>query len=380
MVSTETQVRPRLGLLMAASAAMSASIGVLFSLIADIQDRYGFPTWGLGVMTAAAFFTGVVVQLIVAPLADRGHARTLLLVGLALDATTLLWLAASTKLWEFIAARAVLGVAAGLFVPACRALVAGSDPERVGERLGQLASRDLAGFTVAPIVGALMASHIGLKSPFVACAAVEVVALIGLSRRSIPALPHDADARPSLALLADPAVRAAALMTLALFLPVGVYDSLWARYLTDRGASTLFVGTSLALYTVPFILLASRGGRFADKIGPRRAVLSCLFAIVPVVVLYGVLTAPILIATVGVIDAVGQAVATPGAQAAMARACPPGKTGAGQGLAGAMGLAGAGLASVIAAPVYSAFGSVAVFGGTAATIAAIGLVAARTAV
>ena len=100
--------------------------------------------------------------------------------------------------------------------------------------------------------------------------------------------------------------------------------------------------------------------------------------IVPTTFLYGVLSSPGVIVSVAIVEAVGQAVAVPGAQAAMARACP-GRVAAGQGVAGAVNLAGAGVAALAAPPLYEAAGPVAVFGVVAALMAGLGTAAARLA-
>ena len=109
MSNASAPTRAPMRVLYLASAVSQAAIGVLFPLLADLQDRYDLPTWGLGAMTAAAFATSLIVQLSVAPLADKGHARRLLLGGLALGALTLVGLALSTQLWHFILGRALLG-------------------------------------------------------------------------------------------------------------------------------------------------------------------------------------------------------------------------------------------------------------------------------
>ncbi len=87
--------------------------------------------------------------------------------------------------------------------------------------------------------------------------------------------------------------------------------------------------------------------------------------------LYGAVASLGLIVAVLLVEAVVQAVAVPATQSAMARACPPGRIAAGQGLAGAMQQLGAALVALVAAPVYGAAGSAVVFGGAAVLLLAI---------
>jgi predicted MFS family arabinose efflux permease len=197
-----------------------------------------------------------------------------------------------------------------------------------------------------------------------------------MARRPLPThLAAAGPSRPSLALLRIPGVCVAALLALALFLPVGIYDALWARYLEDRGAGPVFVGVTLAMYGVPFVALASTGGRVADRVGAVRSAFLCLWLVAPLTFLYGAFRSLGLILIVALTEAVIQAVAVPASQAAMAKAAPPGSAAAGQGLAGALQQLGAGLMALLAAPVYGASGPLIVFGGAAVLLAAIGAVA-----
>jgi predicted MFS family arabinose efflux permease len=300
--------------------------------------------------------------------------------GLGLSVVSLVLFALSTELWQFTFARALSGLAIGCFAPATRSIVARLDAGHVGRNLGRLASTELGGFVAGPVVGAALASAFNLDTPFWVLAGVVALTLVALARRPIPGDEAGAahDAAPgglAIDLLRYREVIVAALLSLALFLPVGIYDSLWSRYLQDRGASTLFIGVTLTMYGVPFIALASRGGRLADRVGPFRAAFACLVLVAPLISLYGVFSIPIAIVSVALIEAVIQAVAVPASQAAMAVACPPERLAAGQGLAGAAGQAGAGIVALAAAPVYEAAGPSFLFSAAAITTLGLGGVA-----
>ena len=359
-----------------ATFVISAGNGVVFPLLADLQDEHGIPTYGLGIISGASFIAALLGLLVLSGQADRGRAKLLMVGGLGLSAVSLVLFALSTELWQFTCARALSGLAIGCFAPATRSIVARVDADHVGRNLGRLASTELGGFVAGPVVGAALASAFNLDAPFWALAAVVAVVLVALARRSIPGEEASAanDAAPSklaLDLLRYREVVVAALLSLALFLPVGIYDSLWSRYLQDRGASTLFIGVTLTMYGVPFIALASRGGKLADRVGPFRAAFACLVLVAPLISLYGVFSIPIVIVSVALIEAIIQAVAVPASQAAMAAACPPERLGAGQGLAGAAGQAGAGIVALAAAPVYEGSGPTFLF--SAAAVVTLGL-------
>ncbi|HEX9258138.1 MAG TPA: MFS transporter [Acidimicrobiales bacterium] len=363
--------------LLGAASVLAASNSVFFPLLAQLQDAYGLPTWGLGLISGTGFLVGLVVQLTVAGFADRGYARVLLLSSLGVSVAGGLLFAASSSLTPIVIARALGGFSAGCFIPAARAMAASVDRDHVAHHLGRLASFELVGFVIGPVVGAALSGPLGLRWPFVVFAGLALAALVALAGRRLPSLPTgEASSRPSLELLRNRAVLVAALVALALFLPVGVYDALWARYLEDRGTSTLFVGLSFTLYGIPFALLAARGGRIADRVGAARAALLTLIAVAPITALYGLLRWPLVIVSVAIVESCIQALAVPAAQAAMAKATPPGRLAAGQGLAGATQLAGASAVAMGAAPLYAAAGPEVVFVTAGALIAVIGVIAA----
>jgi len=150
---------------------------------------------------------------------------------------------------------------------------------------------------------------------------------------------------------------------------------MWSKYLHDLGASATFVGLSLTLYGVPLVLLSGRGGRLVDRLGPMTAGKRAITCAIPVIVAYGVLDSYWIVALTAIVEAVIQAVASPSAQAAMAKACPPDRIGAGQGLAGAFGLSGGGLLASVAPAVYDRYGAGVLFTSVGVLVGAIAIAA-----
>ncbi len=258
--SRATVDRPgrHLGTILVATALLTASTSVVFPLLAELQAAYGLPTWSLGLLSAAAFLAGLAAQLLLAPLADHGHARLLLVGGLALAAVSGVLFGLGSSLPQLLVARLVAGVSTGAFLPAARALASTVDSARAGRNLGRLAAAELGGFVMGPVAGAVLFELWGLRAPFFVFAALATGGLVLMAGRRLPQLPAAVESSaPSLTLLRYRGVTEAALLALALFLPVGIYDSLWARYLADRGAGAVFVGVTLAMYGVPFVALAS---------------------------------------------------------------------------------------------------------------------------
>ena len=85
---------------------LAAGYGVLFTLLDDMRDEYGIGESALGAVIGIGFVAGFVAQVTIAPLADRGHARTLVIIGTLLNVAGLLVMAASTTV-RAVARRAV---------------------------------------------------------------------------------------------------------------------------------------------------------------------------------------------------------------------------------------------------------------------------------
>jgi MFS family permease len=108
-------------LLMSCSFAVATSNSVIFAALGDLQDTYGFPDSGLGLIAGSGFLMGFLVQLFVAPCADRGHIKRLIMGAMLLGALGSVLMAFGTGLPQFVIACAVIGSSFGfvfpLFVP-----------------------------------------------------------------------------------------------------------------------------------------------------------------------------------------------------------------------------------------------------------------------
>ena len=112
--------------------------------------------------------------------ADRGYGLLLLRVGVFMAAVGLLWFAAATELWQFVAARAVLGASVGLIMPAARrAIVLASDGD-LGERLGVFYASYLAGFVFGPPIAGVLTVIADVRLPFLVLGAVVAASSLAL--------------------------------------------------------------------------------------------------------------------------------------------------------------------------------------------------------
>ena len=352
----------------------AASVGMVFALLHEVQEENDLSTASIGLISGVGLFAAVVGQVGLAPLADRGRGREVMVGAMVVGALGALGFAFGSDLWHLVVARAVSGVALGAFDPAAQALVTTRDPDRAGELLGRLIGVRTAGFLIGPGLGAVVVEFSNSDAPFVISGLLLLALTPGMASiaptNAMPVPEHGPTRR--LTLLSRRPVLAATVLTAALTLPVGLYDAIWAILMDDRGASTLFTGLTLSLYGIPFIALAPLGGRLADRHGPLRTIPLAMAGVVGLTVVYGLVERPGLLVSLALFEATFNAMAMPAAQKAMADATAEHERALGFGVAAAAGQIAAGIAALIAAPVYDQQGQFVVFAVIAAGVAVVG--------
>ncbi len=360
--------------LLVVTAAVTIGFGAIFALLPEFQEELGFADAWLGAVTAASFAAGFVAQIGLARYADRGFGRFLLVGGLLVAAVGLIGVAVAEQVGALFGARLLLGLGEGAFLPAARRVVILRNPGAVGAALGRLGAAAVAGFLAGPPIAAFIADATNLRTPFWLLAAV-LVALVPVVAR-FPVPPVDTEATtsaPIRVLLGMPGIRAGLCIGLGLAVAIGVYDSLWAKFLRDdHGASTKFVALSLTIFALPIAVLAPRMGRLADRVGPVRLGALCTVCAAPFVAAYGFLPNEWVIGAFAFVHSCFDSGATPAGQAAVADASPPELVAAGQGLYDGAGLLTAAVSSIVAAPLYSSAGAEVLWVALAISVALAG--------
>lgn len=349
------------GLYIVVGVAM-AGVSAVFALLAELEHRYGLPTASLGWIAGSAFAAALVTQLTLSRYADRGYSTLLLRGGVVAAAVGLLWFAAATELWQFIAARALLGAGMGTILPPARRVVLLASPTNPGERLGVLYAAYLSGFVLGPPVAGALTVIADVRLPFLVLGLLVAASLASIARLQVPAVPEDAagapvDKRVLRRLLLDRRVVAAVLVVVSFRYSIGVFEPLWATYLDGLGASTMVVTLSLTAFALPMLLIARPAGRVSDRHGARMASVVSAAATVPIMAAYGFVDVLPVVIAMAVPHGVLEAVQSPGTQAAVAEAAPQRDTAAAQGLAEAAGSGAAAIGAFTAAPLFAALGA-----------------------
>lgn len=350
------------GLYVVAAVTM-AGVSSVFALLAELEQRYGLPTASLGWIAGSAFLAALVTQLSLSRYADRGYGRLLLRGGVALSAIGLLWFGLATELWQFVAARALLGAGVGMLLPPARRAIVLTAQGDQGERLGVLYAAYLSGFVFGPPIAGALTVLADVRLPFFVLGALVAVTMRWVSGVDIPEADRSApgttiaDKRVLRRLIVDRRVVAALLVIVSFRYSIGVFEPLWATHLDDLGASTMVITLSLTVFALPMLLVAKRAGRLSDRYGPRVASVLSAAATVPIMASYGFVESLPLVLVLVMPHGLLEAVQSPGTQAAVADAAPHRDAAAAQGLAEAAGSAAAAVGAFTAAPLFAWLGA-----------------------
>jgi MFS family permease len=354
-----------------AMGVLASGYGVMFTMLDDWRAEYGIQETGLSMIIAVGFFTSFIAQLTIAPYADRGHARKLMTVGMAANAAGALIMAFGSSLPMFLLGRFVMGVGAGIAIPAIKRIVIVSDPENMGGNLGRGVSIEVGGFAIGPVIAALTVDSINLAAPFILIAVLITIAGVIISRLNITetAIEDRTEERFAIDLLKNRAVLGSILVGVALYVMIGVYDSLWVIMMDDLKAPHWVGNAGVALFGLPWIFFGALGGRIAQKHGPLRVSAFGLALGSLYMTSYGFMTMPYLMLGVGLTQSMLDSLTVTGIGVAVAQATPPERQAGASGLLGGLQTLMGGVAAMSAGTMYEHFGQKFAFTATGVAMA-----------
>lgn len=350
---------------------LASGYGVMFTMLDDWRAEFGIQETGLSMIIAVGFFTSFIAQLTIAPYADRGHARKLMTVGMAANAAGALIMAFGSSLPLFLLGRFVMGVGAGIAIPAIKRIVIVSDPENMGGNLGRGVSIEVGGFAIGPVIAALTVDSINLAAPFILIAVLITITGVIIARLDITetAIEDRTEERFAIDLLKNRAVLGSILVGVALYVMIGVYDSLWVIMMDDLKAPHWIGNAGVALFGLPWIFFGALGGRIAQKHGPLRVSAFGLALGALYMTSYGFMTMPYLMLSVGLTQSILDSLTVTGIGVAVAQATPPERQAGASGLLGGMQTLMGGIAAMSAGTMYEHFGQKFAFTATGVAMA-----------
>ncbi|MBV1894684.1 MAG: MFS transporter, partial [Ilumatobacteraceae bacterium] len=236
-------------------ASLAAGYGVLFTIVDDYRDEYGISETAIGVVIGIGFFAAFISQILIAPLADRGHARKVVLFGVGINIVGLLLMAAGTTLLPILIGRIISGVGIGAAGPAVRRIVILADPEHLGQNLGRLLAADVFGFAMGPAISAVLVGPFGIPAPFIAVAAITAVLLPFVARVQVEETREAPKRRLAVDLLKSRPFAGAVMLGAAVFAMIGAFDALWAVVHKDLGTGDWIANLGITLFALPLVIL-----------------------------------------------------------------------------------------------------------------------------
>ena len=366
------------------AASLVAGYGALFTIVDDYNTEYGISESPVGIIISVGFLSGFLSQMLIAPIADRGHARHLVIIGVFVNAAGLVMMAIGTSLIPILIGRFVSGIGVGAANPAIRRIVILADPNNLGSNLGRLLSADVFGFAMGPVISAVLVGPFGIGAPFYVIAAASLVLLPFVAR--VPVDETAADARPAkrlaLDLLKIRPFAGATILAGTTFIMIGGFDALWALVHDELETPEWIANLGITLFALPLIVLGPIGGRIAQTFGPFRLAAVGLVLGAGFMFGYGLMPTGIAIFVLSLFHALndGFTIASTGVAAGMV--VPEERQAGAQGMLGASQAVMAGVMAFVTGYIYEWFGRTAAYSlvaGVMVVLVSIGLWLARDA-
>ncbi len=349
-----------------------ASVGLPL-LPVYLEDR-GASSVTVGLVVAAYFAAGVMLQYVFGRLVDKVTPAPVLRVGLVIFAIGGLTLALPLTPGLFAISRLLQGAGAGAAEVAALAAVGAVVPE--GERGRAFASiygNQLAGMAVGPLVGSLIGAF-SVTAVFIAGGLISLLAWIPIAmlRRRVGA---DALRPAEVTVTSEPEdletpvateestrrssnvarrVLLGSVLTAAAFgLTVGVYETCWTLLLTNRGAANWQVGLSWTLFALPFVVASRPAGRLADAVDRRYLVVVSFSIALACCAVYPFLHSLVWLMLLGVVEAAATAVTIPAVQSLLSQGIPVRRLGRAQGIFATAETATTALAAGVSGSLFS---------------------------
>lgn len=280
---TAIDVRP-LAKVSSAHFVVDAYSNMYAPLLPLLMPKLSLGLQGAGTLMMVFQAASSLSQLLFGRLADRGHARLLLMAGPIVSALmmSLLGYVSTTGLLAAVLIAGGLGIAA--FHPPGALVAHTTGHHRPGTAMSVFITSGTLGFAVSPLLVATAADYYGLEST--AWFLLPGLAFGVLFARAVPALPVTTTRRsgsgglralrphmrPLFILYVLVVLRTLVSLSFATFVPV---------LLTRQGMSVTGAGAAMALYLFASGIGGFWGGTLADRFGPRRVITASLLLSTP---------------------------------------------------------------------------------------------------
>lgn len=389
--------------LLGAEFILWTGFGALLPVMPLYFTEHDVPIAMLGVVIAAWPAARLVAEPLFGVLADRTARVPLMVIGLLLAAGAVGSMALWTGPVGFIVLRALSGLGTAMYDPAARGYLTDAAPaERRGEVFGLYNAAQQGGILLGPVLGGLGTALVGgyqfvlvLGAITTLLAAIAVALRVrevrGPHRVAFPAgglsefpnppaadlveasmaaaaatrgpdgatrqhLDEATGRHPdgAMGLATEPAasaptaplslrnrfILAAILVNVAGYFGGGLYETIWALFVTDRGGGVGLIGITFATFGLTTILVSPLGGRIVDRRGPYPFIVGGSLVMVITMAIYPFIPEPLLYIPLVAIEAIGFSFLGPATYAVIGRGTPAGRSSTAQGLLGSAGTVG----------------------------------------
>lgn len=337
---------------------LAAGYGVLFTIVDDYKNEYGLAESDIGLVIGLGFLAGFLSQVFVAPYADRGHARTVVIAGVVVNVAGLLLMALGTSLTPILIGRFISGVGIGAASPAIRRIIILADPSNLGRNLGRLLSAEVFGFAMGPAVSAILVGPFGIPAPFLAVGGFSLILLPFVVRLGTneTAAEDRSSRRLAIDLLRIRPFAGATIMAGAVFVMIGGFDALWALVHDELGTDEWIANLGITLFALPLIFMGPWSGRIAQTFGPFRLATIGLVAGAGFLFGYGVMPTGGAIFALAMVHALSDGATISATGVAAGMVVPAERQAGAQGMLGASQAVMAGIMAVVTGVIYESFG------------------------
>ncbi|MBH2901229.1 multidrug efflux MFS transporter [Serratia ureilytica] len=250
-----------------------------------VSDHQSLSLWS-GLVFSGTFLVSAVVSPLWGSLADR-KGRKLMLLRASLGMAIVIALQGlATNVWQLFALRALMGLTSG-YIPNAMALGASQAPrDKSGWALGTLSTGQISGVIAGPLLGGLMADHLGLRVVFFVTSGLMfvsfLVTLFLIKERRITV--KKADQLSGKAVFRSLPYPALIVTLFVCTLMIQLANSsispiltLFIRELSGNVSNIAFVsGMIAAVPGIAALISAPRLGRLGDRIGTARILIAAL--------------------------------------------------------------------------------------------------------
>jgi DHA1 family multidrug resistance protein-like MFS transporter len=348
---------------------MFTGIAALFPVVALYVRHRGGTALDAALFIAGPMVANTLVQIPAGRLTDRVGRRPVLIgARLGYAALSFALFADRGPLWLLAVFRAAQGACSGAYAPALLAALTDlTPPDRRATRFSQLQRSELTGLLIGPAIGGAVASW--RESAVFGIAGVAVLAGLGAvfqvpETRRAPE-PHDLHTAAPFRWWRARGVLVACITLGSVGLVFTMYDVVWPQYLSARGASTFVIGISITLFALPMLLLATPGGRLADR-ADRRVILGIALAVTGAcAATYPWLHSIALILALGTVEAVGFVMVEPSLYATLSETAPAHRRGRMMGTGGLFQFGGSAIGASVLGALYGVREGIPFWGGGA---------------